>query len=78
MTVAVEVSGADLKLGCFAQTLNLNSNKAQGIPSLDKILGKVRSVVTYFHKSNIATEILGRKTDSPPIAQTQIDNGLQN
>lgn len=61
MTVAVEVSGANLKLGCFAHTLNLASNKALGIPSLDKILGKVRSVVTYFHKSNIATEILKEK-----------------
>ena len=45
MTVAVEVSGVDLKLGCFAHTLNLASNKALNIPSLDKILGKVRSVV---------------------------------
>lgn len=61
MTVAVEVSGANLKLGCFAHTLNLASNKALGIPSLNKILGKVRSVVTYFHKSNIATEILKEK-----------------
>lgn len=57
----LEVSGANLKLGCFAHTLNLASNKALGIPSLDKILGKVRSVVTYFHKSNIATEILKEK-----------------
>ena len=61
MTVAVEVSGVDLKLGCFAHTLNLASNKALNIPSLDKILGKVRSVVTYFHKSNISTEILKEK-----------------
>lgn len=51
MTVAVEVSGANLKL-------NLATNKALSIPSLDKSLGKVRSVVTYFHKSNIATEML--------------------
>lgn len=37
------------------------SNKALGISSLDKFLGKVRSVLTYFHKSNIATEILKEK-----------------
>lgn len=46
MTVAVEVSGAYLNLGCFAHTLNLASNKALGMPYLDKLLGKVRSVVT--------------------------------
>lgn len=46
MTVAVEVSGANLKLGCFAHTLNLASNKALGMSSLDKLLDKVRSVVT--------------------------------
>lgn len=45
MTVAVEVSGANLKLGCFAHTLNLASNKALGMPYLDKLLDKVRSVV---------------------------------
>lgn len=44
MTVAVELSGANLKLGCFAHTLNLASNKALGMPSLDKLLDKVRSV----------------------------------
>lgn len=49
--VTAEVSGANLKLGCFARTLNLASNKALGISSLDKILGKVRSVLTYFHKA---------------------------
>ena len=51
ISVAVDVSGVDLKLGCFAHILNLGSNKALNIPSLDKI----RSVVTYFHKSNISS-----------------------
>lgn len=46
MTVAVELSGANLKLGCVAHTLNLASNKALGMPYLDKLLDKVRSVVT--------------------------------
>lgn len=63
MDIAIQVSGAELKLGCFAPTLNLASNKTLNGPSLSKVLGKVRSVVTFFHKSNIATELLKVKQE---------------
>lgn len=42
---------------------HLASNKALNDPSLLKVLGKVRSVVTFFHKSNIATELLKVKQE---------------
>lgn len=48
MDIAIQVSGAELKLRCFAHTLNLASNKALNDPSLLKVLGRVRSVVTFF------------------------------
>lgn len=63
MDIAIQVSGAELKLRCFAHTLNLASNKALNDPSLLKVLGRVRSVVTFFHKSNIATELLKVKRE---------------
>lgn len=49
MTVAIEVAGVQ-KLGCLA----LASNKALS-------LANVRSVDTFSHKSNIATEVLQEK-----------------
>lgn len=51
MTVAVEVSGANLKLGCFAHTLNLASNKALGMSSLDKLLDKCVQLFPNFPKA---------------------------
>lgn len=47
----------------FCTHINLASNKALNDPSLSKVLGKVRSVVTFFHKSNIATELLKVKQE---------------
>lgn len=54
MTVAIEVAGVQ-KLGCLA----VASNKALSLPLLQRVL--VRSVDTFFHKSNIATEVLQEK-----------------
>lgn len=54
MTVAIEVAGVQ-KLGCLA----VASNKALSLPLLQRVL--VRSVDTFFHKSNIAIEVLQEK-----------------
>lgn len=54
MTVTIEVAGVQ-KLGCLA----VASNKALSLPLLQRVL--VRSVDTFFHKSNIATEVLQEK-----------------
>lgn len=54
MTVAIAVAGVQ-KLGCLA----VASNKALSLPLLQRVL--VRSVDTFFHKSNIATEVLQEK-----------------
>lgn len=53
MTVAIGVQ----KLGCLA----LASNKALSLPLLQRVLANVRSVDTFFHQSNIATEVLQEK-----------------
>lgn len=47
MTVAIEVAGVQ-KLACLAHALNLGSKKVLSLPLLQKVLAKVRSVVTYF------------------------------
>ena len=73
MTVALEVAGAQ-KLGCLAHTLNLASNKAMSIQSLQRVLAKVRSIVTFFHKSNIATEMLKEKQLALQLPQHKLIN----
>lgn len=56
MTVAIEVAGVQ-KLGCLA----LASNEALSLPLLQRVLANVRSVDTFFHKSNNSTEVLQEK-----------------
>ncbi|XP_078331257.1 zinc finger BED domain-containing protein 4-like [Crassostrea virginica] len=73
MSVALEVAGAQ-KLGCLAHTLNLASNKAMSIQSLQRVLAKVRSIVTFFHKSNIATEMLKEKQLALQLPQHKLIN----
>lgn len=56
MTVAIEVAGVK-KLGCLA----LASNKALSLSLLQRVLANVRSVDTFYYKSNIATEVIQKK-----------------
>jgi hypothetical protein len=71
MTVAIEIAGVQ-KLGCLAHTLNLASNKALSFPVLQKVLAKVRSIITFFHKSIIATEVLGEKQKALLLPQHKL------
>lgn len=48
---------------CAAHTLNLAAQKALRIPKLDRLLGRVRTIVKYLNKSTVAANIL-RKTQS--------------
>lgn len=56
MTVAIEVAGVK-KLRCLA----LASNKALSLSLLQRVLANVRSVDTFYYKSNIATEVIQKK-----------------
>ena len=57
MDVAVKSLGA-VKMGCFAHTLNLASNKTLQVKELGKLRGKIQSIVSFFHKSTSASELL--------------------
>ena len=49
------------RIGCFAHTLNLASQRALKIASLSKMLAKIRRIVQFFHKSSTATVIFRQK-----------------
>ena len=58
MIVAEAGAELDPHVRCVAHTFNLASQKALKLDRLSELLVKVRKVVTYFHKSPQATEIL--------------------
>ena len=61
MTVAVKQSGLGPHIGCFAHVLNLGCQKAVKVNKVDRLLSRVRRIVTYFHCSPKATGILAEK-----------------
>ena len=48
-------------IGCFAHILNLAAKKAVALNAASRLLGKVRRVVAFFHKSTTAAEVLTQK-----------------
>lgn len=74
MGIAARVAGIELKMGCFAHTLNLAANKSLGVKSdsLLKALAKIRSTVTYFHKSTTASEQLKKMQAAFDIPQNRL------
>ncbi|XP_052227776.1 E3 SUMO-protein ligase ZBED1-like [Dreissena polymorpha] len=63
MTVAARELGSQPHIGCFAHTLNLGAQKALKITSVSRILGRVRKLVGYFHRSTTAAAVLSAKTN---------------
>ena len=60
MVVAVQVGGY-LHVKCFAHTLNLASQRALKLPAVARLLGRVRRITTFFHRSTIANSMLEQK-----------------
>ena len=61
MVGGVAESGLDPHLGCFAHHLNLAAQKSLESTGLSKVLARVRRIVTYFHRSNLAAHALKQK-----------------
>ncbi|XP_069114202.1 E3 SUMO-protein ligase ZBED1-like [Argopecten irradians] len=45
-------------IGCFAHTLNLATGRGLAVRELDRLLGRVRRIVSYFHRSTSAAAVL--------------------
>ncbi|XP_051814750.1 E3 SUMO-protein ligase ZBED1-like [Acanthochromis polyacanthus] len=48
-------------IACFAHTLNLAAQKGLGVNQMHRILGKVRRIVAFFHRSTTAAAVLDTK-----------------
>ena len=51
---ASKQAGMSPHIGCFAHTLNLATQKGLGVNQMSRILGKVRRIVAFFHRSTTA------------------------
>ncbi|XP_041834649.1 zinc finger BED domain-containing protein 4-like [Melanotaenia boesemani] len=69
---AVSESGLGPQIGCFAHTINLASQKATELNQISRLLGKVRRIVTFFHRSPTAAHILENKQEMLNIAKHKL------
>ena len=58
MTKAGELLDCELHLGCYAHTLNLAVQKCLAVPTLSRVLARVRKIVAFFHRSTVAAAML--------------------
>ena len=57
----VQEGGFKPHIRCFAHSLNLAAQKGLETPSIARLLGRMRRVVTFFHSSSTATKLLESK-----------------
>lgn len=61
MGVAVKEAGLSPHVKCFAHTLNLASQAGLKVNRVSRLLGRVRRVAAFFHRSSTATAVLTSK-----------------
>ena len=61
MTKAANLLGCRLHFGCLAHTLNLAVQKALKVRRLSQVLARIRRIVSFFHRSALATALLKEK-----------------
>ncbi|XP_051805174.1 E3 SUMO-protein ligase ZBED1-like [Acanthochromis polyacanthus] len=71
MDVAVREAGLGPHIKCFAHTLNLATQAGLAVPRVSRLLGRIRRIVAFFHRSPSATAVLTSK-------QKALDQGNQH
>jgi len=61
MDVAVREAGLEPHIKCFAHTINLATQAGLGVARVSRLLGRVRRVAAFFHRSSTATAVLASK-----------------
>ena len=75
MIVAADEFGS-IHIGCLAHTLNLACGKALRIISVANLLAKMRRIVTYFHRSCLATTALKEKQTLLQLPEHKLINDV--
>ncbi|GAA6096006.1 E3 SUMO-protein ligase ZBED1-like [Tachysurus ichikawai] len=58
-----EADGLGPQISCFAHVVNLAAKKAVSINTVSRLLGRVRKIVIFFHKSTKAHHVLTVKQE---------------
>ncbi|KAK7915974.1 hypothetical protein WMY93_011735, partial [Mugilogobius chulae] len=58
-----DTDGLGPQIGCFAHVINLAAKRAVSINAVSRLLGKIRKVVAFFHKSTTAHHTLTMKQE---------------
>ena len=58
---AVQIAGFHPHIRCVAHTLNLATQRGLQVPLMERLLGRIRRVVSFFHKSTTAMALLRSK-----------------
>lgn len=69
---AGKLAGFQPHVGCVAHTINLATQRGLQVPQLSRLLGRIRRVVTYFHKSSTAMAILKNKQTLVELPQHKL------
>jgi hypothetical protein len=71
MVKAGELFGS-LHIGCYAHTLNIAVQKCLSVKRASHLLAKIRRIVAYFHRSNIANSVLKEKAEALGLPQHKL------
>ncbi|KAG5269983.1 hypothetical protein AALO_G00187330 [Alosa alosa] len=65
---AVNEAGLGPQIGCFAHVVNLALEKGISVNRMDRLLERIRKVVSYFHRSTTATHVFETRQEmlKPP------------
>jgi hypothetical protein len=62
----------NLHINCYAHTLNLAAQKCLAVKRVEAILTKIRRIVAFFHRSNIAAALLRTNAKSLSLPQHKL------
>lgn len=60
---AVTEAGLGPQISCFAHVINLACQRGISVNQMDRFLGRIRKVVSFFHRSTTATHVLKTKKE---------------
>lgn len=66
-----------MHIGCFAHTINLAANKATDLKPVSRLLGIMKSIVNYFHRSTIASAVLKEKQKLLQLPEHKLINDVK-
>lgn len=75
MDIAAHTAELSPHIGCFAHTINLACQRGLKVNSMSRLMGRIRKIVSFFHRSTTATAALKRNKKDSSYIRAQTDPG---